>query len=68
MKQPIAIYRAWINQPSTSQILHKYHGMKVLVDENYNYHSTAVKIYFLEGTIISMNVPKLTLSNGWKNP
>ena len=53
------LQRMWINQPSTLQILHEYHGTNVLVD-------TENEIaYFLTGDVISMEVPMETLSEGW---
>ena len=60
------LYRAWINQPSTAQLLHEYHGQNVLVYESGYLHSDVVRVYFTEGTIISMNVPRIVLSKGWK--
>lgn len=56
------VYRAWINQPSTLQPYHKWHGQKVLVVENEN----DVRVYFLDGEVISMKIDRLALSPGWK--
>lgn len=52
--------RFWINQPSTLQPLHKYHGNNVLA-ENIN----SERVYFTSGNIISMEVPDNVLSAGW---
>ncbi len=60
------MYRAWINQPSTLQRWHVYHAKNVLVEDTGKLHSRAVKIYFLEGSIISMHVERNILSKGWK--
>lgn len=57
--------RCWINQPSTLQPLHKYHGMNVLaIPED----KDSCVIYFTSGDIISMRVYKSMqcLSKGWK--
>lgn len=55
-------YRAWINQPSTSQIMHDRHGENVLaVDEHHGYCT----VYSLSGGIVSSLVPSTTLSRGW---
>lgn len=57
------IQRMWINQPSTLQELHKYHGINVLAQEEM---SGSYTIYFLSGSTISMRVPRNVLSHGWK--
>lgn len=59
--------RAWINQPSVSQPLHKYHGVRVLADLLDNtYERSNVVVYFTDGPTISMVIPKSTLSfGGW---
>jgi hypothetical protein len=44
--------RAWINQPSTHSLLHKYHGTNVLVAEEKD--PVSVTVYFLDGDTISM--------------
>lgn len=54
--------RMWINQPSTLQPLHKYHGTNVLaIPEAGGY-----TIYFLSGDTISMQASSNWLSFGWK--
>ena len=50
------IYRGWINQPSTNQNLHYFHGTKVLIESVFGI--STVRIYFLEGMTISMEVPR----------
>ena len=52
----------WINQPSTSQRFHKYHGMNVLALP----YKGFVTVYFISGDVISMIVPSNILSDGWK--
>jgi len=53
------IYRAWINQPSTLQPLHEYHGKRCIVNDT---DDKTVTIYFTEGAIHSMMVPRLCIS------
>lgn len=57
------IQRMWINQPSTLQPLHDYHGINVLAQEEM---SGSFTVYFLSGPIISMRVPRNAISYGWK--
>jgi hypothetical protein len=53
----------WINQPSTSQPLHAFHGTNVLAQlEN---ESTA-QIFFLSGEKHSQQVCPSVLSHGWR--
>lgn len=54
--------RMWINQPSTGQPFHKWHAMNVLARPDTD---SAMQIYFLDGAIISQQVPRNCLSNGW---
>ncbi len=54
--------RAWINQPSTSQLLHHMHGTLALAGP---YSDTCDVVYLLSGETISMVVPKFALSDGW---
>lgn len=52
------VYRAWINQSSTLQPLHKYYGKKgIAIEEN-----GIITLHFSEGTLLSMVVPKICLS------
>lgn len=55
--------RMTINQPSEAQIHHKLHGVRVLAE---NSHGGTVRIYFLSGNTISMEISKACLSDGWK--
>lgn len=55
--------RAWFNQPSTLQPLHRMHGIKCVVDDTKETHVT---VYFSEGKVLSMVVPRNTLSFGFK--
>jgi hypothetical protein len=51
--------RVWINQPSTLQPLHKYHGTSGLLDV------ATETFYFLYGDVVSMQIPLGVLSEGW---
>lgn len=54
--------RYTIDQPSTLQPLHSMHGVRVLaVPET----DKVMRVYFLSGEVISQQVPKLCLSEGW---
>jgi hypothetical protein len=56
--------RMWINQPSTHDTHHEWHGKNVLFDELSDpLHPT---IYFLNGIIHNMIVDPKILSEGWK--
>lgn len=58
--------RMWINQPSETQPLHSYHGVKILTDLTPTFEgSECCKVYFTEGNVISANVPISCLSEGW---
>ncbi len=57
------IRRAWINQPSTLQMYHKWHGTNVLADYT---HWPGITIYFLSGDVVSMVVDSPALSPGWR--
>ena len=50
----------WIDQPSGLQSYHHLHGTNVLWDEK---DETA---YFTSGDIVSMQLPKIVLSEGWR--
>lgn len=54
--------RMWINQPSTLQSLHKMHGVRVLACPDTD---TTMRAYLISGDIISMQVPRQALSDGW---
>lgn len=58
------IQRCWINQPSTSQPLHNWHGLNVLahIEEGETKMAT---VYPLKGETISMYIPIICLSKGW---
>lgn len=57
--------RMWINQPSTHQAYHKYHGTNVLVEKKKD--SSFVWVYFLSGAVQSTWMSKNALSPGWKD-
>jgi len=52
-------YRAWINQPSTLDILHNLHGQRCIVQDT---GDRLVRIWFTEGAVHSMEVPRKCLS------
>lgn len=56
--------RMWIDQPSTLQLLHDYHGTNVLADYN-DMDGIRCTVYHLEGGVTSMMIPTLCLSPGW---
>ena len=56
--------RYWINQPSTLQPYHEYHGVEVYGPEKLTGDYTHV--YFISGPIISMRIQTLALSPGWR--
>ena len=51
----MGIYRGWINQPSTHQQLHNWHGRRCIVND---LGGQVVDIYFTEGATHSMRVPR----------
>ena len=55
--------RMWINQPSTLQRFHKWHGMNVLAQKE---SEKVSRVYFLSGPIISQQIPSNVLSTGWR--
>jgi hypothetical protein len=59
--------RYWVNQPSSFQPAHGYHGQNVIAPENMNdIDGPSVTVYFQNGSVISAKFPKLSLSRGWK--
>lgn len=56
------IKRMWINQPSSSQPLHKLNGTNVLAHKE---SDGIYKIYFLSGKVVSQLAPALCLRDGW---
>lgn len=56
--------RMWINQPSTQQPLHSMHGQNVLAI--YEEHTATMRIYPVQGDIVSLQVPCRVLSEGWR--
>lgn len=63
--------RMWINQPSSLQPYHEYHGTNVIASTmiyaDGGKLGKEVVCYFLEGDIESMPIPLLCLSEGWIN-
>ena len=55
--------RVWVNQPSTHQPCHKWHGTNMLAIADGEHMARA---YFLSGPVIPIQVPVLSLSLGWK--
>lgn len=59
--------RMWVNQPSTLQMDHKYHGMNVLVNEvELKDEDDFLDAYFVKGDMHSARLSKLALDDGWK--
>lgn len=54
--------RMWVNQPSSDQTYHDWHGRRVLAIRDFR---DMFRVYFLEGPIISMNMNFNALSPGW---
>lgn len=54
--------RAWINQPSLLQPLHKHHGMLVIATYC---HMGLVRVFPISGDVISMIICASSLSKGW---
>jgi hypothetical protein len=57
--------RYFVNQPSMLQPMHKYHGLNVLAIKEPS-SDDAMRVYFLSGDCVSMIMPKLALSKGWR--
>jgi len=53
------IYRAWINQPSTLQPLHKMHGTHCIVHDT---GDESVTLYFTEGVLHSTTALRQCIS------
>lgn len=63
------VCRMWVNCPSSNSELNKYHGKNVLTIPKviYGRNGKFIRVYFTEGTIISMNMPIAYLDKGWKS-
>ena len=61
------ITRMWVDQPSSHQIHHEYHGKNVLAVPPvlYGRNGDFIRVYFVEGSVISMNMRACALSEGW---
>lgn len=57
------ICRAWINQPSKLQPLHRLHGTRCIAVYN---RPGNVQLWFTEGEIHSMDADPLCISEGTK--
>lgn len=57
--------RMWINQPSTLQPAHKWHGLNVLAVRETDNPEMA-RVFFTSGDVISARIPANSLSKGWK--
>lgn len=66
-KPPVQIKRCWVNQPSTHDPLHQYHGRNVLAA--YGHEGYEAVLYFTEGptTSIVTNGLKRALADGWRD-
>jgi hypothetical protein len=54
--------RAWINQPSTTQPMHHWHGTLVLATSD---SPGMARVYFIKGAMVSASIPAVALSEGW---
>jgi hypothetical protein len=64
VKTAAILKRMWVNQPSTLQTYHKWHGVCVLATEAE--HGTDIcTAYFLSGACVSMRMAYSALSKGW---
>jgi len=59
------LVRMWINQPSTSQPAHRFHGRCVLADPPYPVWGAVAEVYFVDGAETSAIIPLVALSEGW---
>ena len=60
--------RYCVNQPSSLQSCHAFHGQNVIAPENMDGAiGSSVTVYFIVGPVISAILPKESLSRGWKN-
>lgn len=61
--KPYLMARYWINQPSTIQPDHAFHGQTVIAPRNLNdFEGDTVTVYFARGDIHSVIVFKRSLS------
>jgi hypothetical protein len=60
-----SLRRMWVDQPSTLQHAHKYHGAHVLVVEEELAREKIVQVWFASGDVISTMMDRIALSNGW---
>jgi len=56
--------RMWVNQPSDLQAHHNLHGVNVLAETETD---QIFRVWFLSGSIHSMQLPRVALSEGWTN-
>lgn len=56
--------RCWINAPSSHSPYYLLHGANVLAVLDTD---GCARVYFVDGTVISMQVDPLFLSSGWIN-
>ena len=58
--------RMFVNQPSKSQHFHFLDRTKVYMDKGDTYNGgKTVRVYFLDGPMISMDMHRIALSPGW---
>ena len=68
MSNRIILTRMWVNQPSTFQPWHEYHGMNVLVALDSTMHSDTVQVWFAANQpIVGMNMARNALSMHWRH-
>lgn len=59
---PQQVRRMWVNQPSTLQPNHDLHGTRVLAAHEYD---DTMRIWFLSGPMVSQQILRSALSEGW---
>ncbi len=64
MKLTTCPVRAWVNQPSTSQPYHEFHGVRVLA----LMVRKRPEVFFIDGPVIGMEIDPVALSEGWPKP
>jgi len=65
------IHRCWVNQPSTLQPGHQWHGLNVLADMSSvkDYGSEKgelIDVYFISGDTVCTCLPRNSVSVGWR--
>jgi len=60
------LVRLWINQPSTLQPDHEYHGTNVWADEDeWDFGEEYLDVWLSDANVHSMRIARSSLSRGW---